>query len=107
MVSMANKRRDKDVMKIMVSGYKVELPDETRLQELIVDFPGPPDSPYVDVSFNLRLPQSFSDICSFLVGRLESAGNLAGAIPNQVAFDRLPEQDFPPEYRRGFRQRLS
>ena len=54
MVSMANKRRDKDVMKIMVSGYKVELPDETRMQELIVDFPGPPDSPYVDVSFHLR-----------------------------------------------------
>ena len=41
MVSMNNKRRDRDVMKIMVSGYKVELPDETKMSELVVDFPGP------------------------------------------------------------------
>lgn len=50
MVSMSNKRRDKDVMKIMVSGYKVELPDESRMNEIIVNFPGPQDSPYKDVS---------------------------------------------------------
>lgn len=50
MVSMSNKRRDKDVMKIMVSGYKVELPDESKMNEIIVNFPGPQDSPYKDVS---------------------------------------------------------
>ena len=46
---MANKRRDRDVMKILVSGYKVELPDENKMNEVIVDFPGPKDSPYETV----------------------------------------------------------
>ena len=36
--------------KIMVSGYKVELVDEMKMDELIVDFHGPKDSPYVGVS---------------------------------------------------------
>ena len=49
MVQMANKRRDRDVMKILVSGYKVELPDENKMNEVIVDFPGPKDSPYETV----------------------------------------------------------
>jgi len=52
---MNNKRRDRDVMKIMVSGYKVELPDETKMSELIVDFPGPPDSPYVGGVWKVRV----------------------------------------------------
>ena len=34
----------------MVSGYKVELVDEMKMDELIVDFHGPKDSPYVGVS---------------------------------------------------------
>mmetsp|Transcript_37612 Transcript_37612/g.45771 ORF Transcript_37612/g.45771 Transcript_37612/m.45771 type:complete len:229 (-) Transcript_37612:221-907(-) len=55
MVSMANKRRDRDVMKIMVSGYKVELPDETKMSELILDFPGPKDSPYVGGIWKVRV----------------------------------------------------
>ena len=41
MVSAQNRRRDKDVMKILVSGYDVELPDESKMNEIIVDFPGP------------------------------------------------------------------
>ena len=41
MVSAQNRRRDKDVMKILVSGYDVELPDESKMSEIIVDFPGP------------------------------------------------------------------
>ena len=50
MVSAQNRRRDKDVMKILVSGYDVELPDENKMSEIIVDFPGPQDSPYAGVS---------------------------------------------------------
>ena len=50
MVSMTNKRRDKDVMKMLVSSYKVELVDENRMSEIVVDFPGPQDSPYAGVS---------------------------------------------------------
>ena len=60
MVSMNNKRRDRDVMKIMVSGYKVELPDETKMSELVVDFPGPQDSPYVGVSCSCFKSDRFS-----------------------------------------------
>ena len=51
MVSMANKRRDRDVMKLMATGYNVVLPDENKMNEIIVDFPGPDESPYVGVSF--------------------------------------------------------
>lgn len=66
MVSMNNKRRDRDVMKIMVSGYKVELPDETKMSELIVDFPGPQDSPYVGVStYSFKSDQSRQIVPAF------------------------------------------
>ena len=55
MVSMLpNKRRDKDVTKILVSGYHVELVDENRLNEFIVDFHGPKDSPYEGVSILIK-----------------------------------------------------
>ena len=48
--AIANKRRHKDVTKILVSGYQVELVNEIRMDELVVNFNGPPDSPYVGVS---------------------------------------------------------
>ena len=48
--AQGNKRRDKDVTKIMVSGYNVELTDENKMNEIIVDFLGPKDSPYEGVS---------------------------------------------------------
>jgi len=50
--AQGNKRRDKDVTKIMVSGYNVELTDENKMNEIIVDFLGPKDSPYEGVSKN-------------------------------------------------------
>jgi len=37
-------------MKLMATGYNVVLPDETKMSEIIVDFPGPEESPYVGVS---------------------------------------------------------
>ena len=55
MVSAQNRRMVRDVNKILVSGYKVELPDENRMNEIIVDFPGPQDSPYSEVSHFLKL----------------------------------------------------
>lgn len=51
MVSMANKRRDRDVMRLMATGYNVTLQDENKMNEIVVDFPGPEESPYVGVSF--------------------------------------------------------
>ena len=53
---MANRRRDKDVMKLMASKYTYELPDENKMNEIIVNFPGPEDSPYKDVSPSVLLP---------------------------------------------------
>ena len=50
---MQNKRRDKDVMRLLVSSYQVELVDENRMSEIIVSFPGPPDSPYAGVSSHI------------------------------------------------------
>ena len=50
MVSMTNKRRDKDVMKMLVSSYKVELIDENKMNEIVVDLAGPNGSAYAHVS---------------------------------------------------------
>uniref|UniRef100_A0A0D6R4X1 E2 ubiquitin-conjugating enzyme n=1 Tax=Araucaria cunninghamii TaxID=56994 RepID=A0A0D6R4X1_ARACU len=41
----AKRRRDMDVMKLMMSGYKVELVNDN-LAEFFVEFRGPPNSPY-------------------------------------------------------------
>jgi len=56
MVSMmANKRRDRDVMRLMNSGFHVVLPDESKMSELIVDFPGPEESPYAGGIWKVRV----------------------------------------------------
>ena len=50
-LAQANKRRDKDVTKILVSGYEVELLNEKTMNEFVVkNFQGPKDSPYEGVS---------------------------------------------------------
>ena len=50
MQAQNQKRKTKDVTRIMVSGYDVELVDEERMDEFIVSFKGPSDSLYVGVS---------------------------------------------------------
>ena len=45
-----NKRREKDVMKLLVSQYEVHLPNDSNTSEFIVKFNGPTDSPYEGVS---------------------------------------------------------
>ena len=50
------KRREKDVMKLMMSGkYEVQLHNEESTQEFEVLFNGPKDSPYEEVSYALTL----------------------------------------------------
>jgi ubiquitin-conjugating enzyme E2 H len=49
MVSV-NKRREKDVMKLLVSEYEVTLTNENTNSEFIVKFFGPKESPYEGVS---------------------------------------------------------
>ena len=49
----ANKRREKDVMKLLVSEYEVTLVNEASTSEFIVKFQGPKESPYEGVSVAL------------------------------------------------------
>ncbi len=48
----ANKRREKDVMKLILSRYEVALVND-KTNELFVNFAGPKDSPYEGVSSNI------------------------------------------------------
>ena len=50
MVSGINKRKEKDVMKLLVSDYNVQVVNEALNNEFIVKFIGPKDSPYEGVS---------------------------------------------------------
>lgn len=42
-------------MKLLVSSYKVELPDESKMSEIIVNFPGPQESPYAEGVWRVRV----------------------------------------------------
>ena len=46
----ANKRKEKDVMKLLTSDYDIEI-KEDNMSEFTVILDGPPDSPYEGVSF--------------------------------------------------------
>ena len=51
---MANKRREKDVMKLLVSEYEVEMSSDNSTSEFHVKFCGPKESPYEGVSRRVR-----------------------------------------------------
>ena len=53
MVTANNKRREKDVMKLLVSEYEVTLLNESNTSEFIVKFFGPKESYYEGVSIKL------------------------------------------------------
>ena len=44
-----NKRKERDLMKLMMSNYEVVLADENNPNDLYVIFHGPKDSPYENV----------------------------------------------------------
>ena len=57
----SNKRKEKDVMKLMMSGkFKVQLANEDSTSEFEVLFHGPKDSPYEGVSSSCPF---FRQIC--------------------------------------------
>ncbi|ETI52725.1 hypothetical protein, variant 3 [Phytophthora nicotianae CJ01A1] len=60
-MSKANKRRETDVMKLMMSDYEVHLTDETRTSDLDVKFHGPKDTPYEGGSWKIHvtLPKDY------------------------------------------------
>ena len=57
--TVQNKRKEKDVMKLLMSNYEVSLKDENNKNDMYVLFHGPKDSPYEGVRiikfFNLIL----------------------------------------------------
>ena len=53
--AIANKRKERDLMKLMMSNYEVNLSDENNSNDLMIIFPGPKDSPYEGVSLNFSL----------------------------------------------------
>ena len=68
-------------MGILVSGYDVELVDEDKMNELIVDFPGPPDSPYSDVSTETYLGLVIDPLAIYCIGSMEGEGSLTRVVP--------------------------
>ena len=50
MVSTSNKRKEKDLMKLMMTNYEVTLTEENNQSDFYVVFKGPKDSPYEEVS---------------------------------------------------------
>jgi len=75
----------------MVSGYEVDLVDEDKMDEFIVKFKGPPDSPYFGV-------RPLNDIDQIL-GRVESSSYVARPVSYKVTFHRLCKQNFPSKHR--------
>lgn len=51
MNSNTNKRKERDLMKLLMSNYDVHLTDENNPNDLHVIFKGPKDSPYEGVNF--------------------------------------------------------
>lgn len=66
------KRREKDVMKLLVSDFDVQLTKEERTEHLIVKMKGPQDSSYEGVSHD----GNNNDI-----GSLDSEGGIARLVP--------------------------
>ncbi|TYZ64558.1 hypothetical protein PybrP1_008625 [[Pythium] brassicae (nom. inval.)] len=56
-----NRRRETDVMKLMMSDYEVQLTDETKTSDFHVKFHGPKDSPYEGGSWKIHvtLPKEY------------------------------------------------
>ena len=62
MVSGVNKRKEKDVMKLLISDFQVQVINEHLNNEFIVKFLGPKDSPYEGVSILFSFPLHSSGI---------------------------------------------
>ncbi|TDH65888.1 hypothetical protein CCR75_006274 [Bremia lactucae] len=54
-MSKSTKRRETDVMKLMMSDYEVFLTDETKASDLDVKFNGPKDTPYEGGSWKIHV----------------------------------------------------
>ena len=103
------KRREKDVMKLMMSGkFDVQLVNEDSTQEFDVLFEGPADSHYEGVShretmrhLDPRSKYDYSDRLFIFTGHMESSSTAPRPLPIQVAFHRLQKQNIPSQHRRS------
>jgi len=91
-----NKRREKDVMKLLVSEYDVTLPNESNLSEFIVNFPGPKESPYEGVS--KTSDKLISWLISDVLGSVASSRRSSWQLSVQVPKHRFHEQNIPSQY---------
>ena len=55
MVSLNNKRKEKDLMKLMMSNYDVTLTEQNKNNDFHVIFFGPKDTPYEEVNLKYYL----------------------------------------------------
>lgn len=91
MNSSTNKRKERDLMKLMMSNYDVHLTDENNTNDLHVIFKGPKDSPYEGVnntefeSFLIKF-NFFSTNEIMNIGNLESSCYDSRSISLQITF---------------------
>ena len=50
MVTISNKRKERDLMKLMMSSYEVSITEESNKNDFYVDFKGPKESAYEGVN---------------------------------------------------------
>ena len=92
--SSPNKRRDTDMLKLMMSGYNVEIPDESQMASFTVDFQGPKGTPYEGgiwkVSVQLPVQYPFKSPSLGFITRMyhpnvdESSGSVCLDVINQT-----------------------
>ena len=62
-----NTRKEKDVMKLLMSNYEVTITDENNPNDLFVLFDGPKDSPYEGVSILFYCSRVYGKCMSFFL----------------------------------------
>jgi hypothetical protein len=75
-----NKRKERDLMKLMMSNYEVNLADENNPNDLYVIFQGPKDSPYEGVRI-------YKDIK--YIGNMESPRFNTRPVSIQISLHRI------------------
>ena len=64
MVSTNNKRKEKDLMKLMMSNYEITLTEENNNNDIYVIFHGPKDTPYEEVNVAIKIG-NMESACTF------------------------------------------
>ena len=87
---MSNKRKEKDVTKLLVSDYEVKIVDDKTNNEMLIKMKGPQNSPYEGVS---HIPSLHS-----CIGGMGSSCDVTRLVPLQVSFNWFCQQDLSSQY---------